>query len=104
MVELSLLDMLGLDPENLEWQQLALCKGTEINWFYDLYESDTEHAKAIDQLCLSCPVIRECGVAGMNGEFGVYGGIYWAGAGKPDKAKNAHKAPEVWKAIQEKYK
>lgn len=101
---MSLLDALGLDPDNLEWQQLALCKGMEIAWFYDMYEAEDMFARAVDETCLSCPVIKECGLAGMQGEFGVWGGIYWAGAGKPDKAKNAHKSPEVWKAIQEKYK
>jgi hypothetical protein len=100
---MNLLDQLGLDPEHLEWQQLALCSGTEINWFYDNYESDQEFAKAIDSTCLTCPVIKECGLQGLEGEFGVWGGIYWAGNKKPDKAKNAHKTPEVWKEIYQKY-
>lgn len=100
---MNLIEQLGLDPENLRWQQLSLCAGSEINWFYDLYESDTEHARAIDQMCLSCPVIKECGLQGAEGEYGVYGGIYWAGNKRPDKAKNAHKSEEVWKMIQEKY-
>lgn len=100
---MDLLDELGLDPEHLEWQQLALCKGAEINWFYDLYESDQEHAKAVDAQCLACPVIKECGLRGLSGEFGVWGGTYWAGNGKPDRAKNSHKTPEMWKAIAERY-
>lgn len=97
------LDQLGLDPDNLEWHQLALCNGMELNWFYDQYESDAEVAKQADQVCLACPVIAECGLRGAAGEFGVWGGIYWAGNGKQDKAKNSHKTPEVWRAIQEKY-
>jgi hypothetical protein len=100
---MSLLEELGLDPENIEWFQLALCDGMEIVWFYDSYESDQEIAKAVDDHCLHCPVIKECGLRGMNGEYGVWGGIYWAGNGKPDKAKNNHKTPEVWATIQEKY-
>lgn len=100
---MNLLDALGLDPEHLSWEQLALCNGTEINWFYDLYESDQEVAKAIDATCLACPVIKECGLRGASGEFGVWGGIYWSGNGKQDKAKNSHKTPEVWKAIQDRY-
>lgn len=100
---MNLLDALGLDPEHLSWEQLALCDGMEINWFYDLYESDQEVAKAIDDTCLACPVIKECGLRGAGGEFGVWGGIYWAGNGKQDKAKNSHKTPETWNAIQERY-
>lgn len=99
---MSLLDELGLDPENLEWFQLSLCDGMEIVWFYDMYESDQEIAKAVDDTCLSCPVIKECGLRGASGEYGVWGGIYWAGNGKQDKAKNSHKTLEIWKSIAEK--
>lgn len=100
---MNLLETLGLDPEHLEWQQLSLCSGMPINWFYDQYESDQEHAKAIDAGCIACPVIKECGMRGADGEYGVWGGIYWAGNGKADKAKNSHKTPEVWLEIQERY-
>lgn len=99
---MNLLDELGLDPEHLEWFQLSLCDGMEIVWFYDLYESDPEIARAVDDTCLACPVIKECGMRGVSGEFGVWGGIYWAGNGKPDRAKNSHKTPDVWKMIAEK--
>ena len=99
---MNLIDQLGLDPEHLEWQQLALCSGMEINWFYDLYESDDMFAKAVDETCLACPVIKECGIRGASGEYGVWGGIYWAGNGKPDKAKNNHKTPEVWAEIRKR--
>jgi hypothetical protein len=96
----DLLGELGLDPDHLEWHQLALCDGMDLNWFYDLYESDQEVAKQVDNICLACPVIQECGLRGANGEHGVWGGIYWAGNGKPDKAKNSHKTPEVWSEIK----
>lgn len=99
---MNLVEALGLDPEHLEWQQLALCRGTDIAWFYDLYESDVEIAKQVDQMCLSCPVIKECGAAGQDGEAGVWGGLYWTN-GKPDKTKNSHKSEAVWEAIRKKY-
>lgn len=99
---MNLLEQLGLDPENVSWHQLALCDGMELVWFYDLYETDVEIAKAVDDHCLHCPVIAECGLRGASGEYGVWGGIYWAGNGKPDKAKNAHKTDDVWKAIRRK--
>lgn len=99
---MSLIEELGLDADHLQWYQLALCEGTDINWFYDLYESDTELAKQVDQMCLSCPVISECyNFAQDNGEYGVWGGLYWNN-GKPDRAKNSHKTPEILKKIGEK--
>lgn len=93
---------LGLDLENLEWQDVSLCRGMPTNDFYDDYESSESVAKAVDEACLSCPVLAQCLQAGVeNGEWGVWGGIFLA-AGKPDKNRNRHKTPEVWEAIKER--
>lgn len=106
-LRLSILAELGLDPEEFGWQDLALCKNYEIKGhredvFFDKYESDPETARAVDEMCLSCPVMKQCGLAGMDGEQGVYGGIYWNGSGKPDQARNLHKTPEVWERVWER--
>lgn len=105
----SLLEELGLDESTLSWHQLALCggrqtneEGMELNWFFDDYESDAELAKTMDEVCLKCPVMRDCLMEGTDGKnYGLWGGIYLDN-GKQDKARNAHKTPEVWARIQEK--
>lgn len=101
----SLFDELGLDPDDFEWRDLSLCRnikitGPENDTFFDQYESDTEAAKAADEMCLHCPVISECFFAGSEGQYGVWGGVYWNGSGKPDKNKNSHKTDEVWDEIR----
>lgn len=96
---MSLIDELGLDPLEIKWQDLALCKNTDPEDFYDQYESDQQIAKQIDEQCLVCPVMKECALMGQKGEWGVWGGVYWNGAGKQDKARNDHKTPEVWERI-----
>ena len=96
----SLLEELGLDAESIEWQQLSLCKGMDTELFYDDYESNSKTARQVDQACLTCPVMAQCAQQGQNGEYGVWGGIYWDGQGKPDKAKNAHKTEEDWAEIR----
>lgn len=103
----SLFDELGIDPEDFEWGALGLCKNMPItsstdDVFFDRYESDTQTAIATDQICLHCPVLASCFWAGQNGEYGVWGGVYWNGAGKPDKNKNSHKTDEVWDEIRAK--
>lgn len=100
----SILDELGLDPEDFEWEDLALCKGMPTELFYDQYESDEETAKAADEACLRCPVIANCFKAGADGQYGQWGGIYWNGAGRPDKNKNRHKTEDVWAQIYERVK
>lgn len=105
------LTALGLDEADLEWSDLGLCNGMPIEKdengnslhpFYEAYESDAEHAKAIDAMCLSCPVMVQCLEAGMDqGEWGVWGGIYLV-SGKPDDARNSHKTEEVWERIRER--
>lgn len=99
----SLLESLGVDPEEAEWHHFAICQHLPTDLFYDKYETDTEAAKAVDATCLGCPVIRDCFFAGSkNGNYGVWGGVYWNGSGKPDKNKNAHKTPDIWDEIHEK--
>lgn len=94
---------LGFDPDDVIWQDLALCSKTmELNDFYDSYESSASVARTVDEACLSCPVLAQCLQSGTeNGEWGVWGGVYLT-SGKPDHNKNSHKTPEVWKAIKER--
>lgn len=95
------LSVLGIDLEELEWQDLALCSGDDTNDHYDNYESDLQIAKIVDQKCLSCPVIVQCLQRGVeNGEWGVWGGIYLT-SGKPDINRNNHKTQDIWEAIKE---
>lgn len=95
--------VLGIDLDELEWQDLALCDGTmPTNMFYDDYESDVNVARVVDQACLSCPVMAQCLQRGIeNGEWGVWGGIYLT-SGKPDMNRNIHKEQDVWEQIRER--
>lgn len=98
----SVLSELGLDLDDIEWQDLSLCKGIATNDFYDNYETRESVARVVDEACLSCPVMAQCLQAGTeNGEWGVWGGIYLV-SGKPDMNKNSHKTPEIWNAIKER--
>ena len=55
---MSLLDELGIDPEDFTWHDLALCDGIEQpEIFFSMYESDEEVARQTDQMCLHCPVM-----------------------------------------------
>ena len=98
----SLLEQLGLDEEEVEWHNLALCQNMKTEMWFDAYESDQEVAKAVEEVCLSCPVIKDCFFEGAAGQIGVWGGVYWNGSGKVDKSKNSHKSEEVWNRIQKK--
>lgn len=95
----DILDELGIDPEEFEWQDLALCQGMPTTLFYETYESDKQAAMATDQVCLHCPVRKQCLLSGAEGEHGVWGGVYWNGAGRPDASKNSHKSEEEWAEI-----
>lgn len=98
---MNLLEEFGIDPADFRWQDLSLCAGMDTELFYDKYVEDTTIAKEIDELCLHCPVFSYCHAEGPAGQWGVWGGVYWNGAGKEDEARNAHKTPEVRKAIEE---
>lgn len=99
---MSLLNELGIDPEEFTWHDLALCQTMDPELFHSKYEQKVEDAKQADQICLHCPVMKECGLAGMENQYGLWGGIFWDGSGRPDAARNAHKTPEVWNEIKER--
>lgn len=98
----SLLESYGVDPEEARWQNFAACQNLPTELHYDDYEREPETAKAVDSLCNTCPVQKACFYAGAKGEYGVWGGVYWNGSGKPDKNKNAHKTPDIWDEIHRK--
>ena len=96
----SLFEQIGLDEQDVKWYHLSACKNMPINWFYDNYESDKELAKQVDQICLHCPVIKQCHIEGVEGkEKGVWGGIFMD-LGRPDKQNNLHKEPEIVKQLK----
>ena len=101
---MSLVDLLGLDEDTAEWMDLAACNGMgmgEVDYFCNAYESDKVIAASIDEMCITCPVVKSCMMAGQsNNEYGVWGGIYWDGTGKPDEARNAHKTEDVWARLK----
>jgi hypothetical protein len=100
--ELSLVEQIGVDPRDFEWQQLAACKGYPANIFFEDYEAGDHIAIATDELCGSCPVAKECYALGVKTKStGVFGGFY-LNNGKPSKTKNAHKTIEVATALAKK--
>jgi len=98
----NILNELNSDEDSIRWWNLAACHGMDTNLFFDKYEVDISMAKAVDQCCLSCPVISTCYKSGIeNNEYGVWGGVYLS-AGSIDKMKNIHKTKDVWKQIRQK--
>lgn len=94
-------EALGLDSEELAWQDLSVCAGQDIGLFYERYEGSSRTAKLVDQMCFSCPVRNICLQAGVdNNEWGVWGGVFLT-SGKPDESKNSHKTPQDWQKIRE---
>lgn len=96
----SILKSLGIDEEDLKWYHLSACINMSINWFYDDYENDKVIAKTVDEVCLNCPVIKQCYKEGVEmKEFGVRGGIFMD-LGRIDKQNNSHKIKEDWDALK----
>lgn len=100
---MSILDELGIEAEDLKWYHLAACNNFRLNLFYDDYESDEVLAKNVDLVCLSCPVMKECGEIGFNNkERGLYGAVFLH-LGRVDKLNNDHKTEETWSFLEEVY-
>lgn len=98
----DILNKLKSDEDFIKWWDLSACQGMDTNLFFDKYEIDPTIANAIDQCCLSCPVMKMCYESGVeNNEYGVWGGIYLS-SGSIDKMKNIHKNKDIWKIIKKK--
>ncbi len=98
----SILNDLGLDKDNFQWYDIAVCKNMDTDLFFDKYESDINIAKNIDEACLICPVSKICYEAGTtNNEYGVWGGVYLNSV-SVDSSKNIHKTQDTWKRIKKK--
>lgn len=95
-------EALGISAEELEWQKLAACNGINPKAFDELYIKKPKQRPITDQICLSCPVIAECGIAGVvNKETGTWGGIYLDN-GQPVEELNNHKTDEFKRQLAER--
>lgn len=99
----DILDALGIDEDDLEWHRLATCRGISENLqniFFDDYEVDPVIAEQADNLCLSCPVAKQCLLEGLRTKsYGLWGGIFLDYTGKPSAKFNKHKSEETWKRL-----
>lgn len=79
-----------------EWKDSASCRDYDVNLFFDKYEEEEAKRPAIESLCSSCPVARECFAVGVSQkEWGVWGGIYIEN-GKISREFNRHKSKKDW--------
>jgi hypothetical protein len=102
---MSLLDELGIDPEDFHLEDLAACRGMDTAWFFDKEEeypedkltySDPVIARMIDATCFSCPISQDCYMLGKDGKrWGIWGGVYLQD-GEINAKMNSHKTEEDW--------
>jgi hypothetical protein len=81
---------------NEDWKDEAICKGDDVELFFEKYEEDVEVRKEIDSLCSICPMARMCFAVGVSQKaYGVWGGIY-LDKGNISREFNKHKTKEDW--------
>jgi len=78
------------------WTKDSACLNMDSNLFFDKYEEQPSIRDAVDRLCMSCPVQRNCLAVGVSRqEWGVWGGVYLE-KGKISKEMNSHKKNNEW--------
>lgn len=81
------------------WKNKSMCLNMDTNIFFDKYENSEELRLAVDELCIKCPVQRECLASAVTRqEWGVWGGVYFE-KGKISKEFNSHKTKSGWANI-----
>jgi hypothetical protein len=79
-----------------EWKDHGSCRNYDTNFFFDKYEESVTLRPAIDQLCNSCPVVRQCFAIGISQkEWGVWGGVYLEN-GEISREFNRHRTKVEW--------
>lgn len=79
-----------------KWKDEASCLGYDTDLFFDKYEENENLRPAVEQICASCPVMRQCFAVGISQkEWGVWGGIYLEN-GKISREFNKHRSKEQW--------
>lgn len=79
-----------------KWKDDAICLDYDTNLFFDKYEEDELLRPAIDSLCMSCPVMRDCFSVGISQkEWGVWGAVYLED-GEISRLINNHKNKTIW--------
>lgn len=97
--QIDILKALGLDSETLSWRDLKACSLSTAELFFDLYEKDAVYARQADQICLRCPVAKECFEYGQyNEETGCWGG-FWMDKGEVSESRNKHKTQEIAESL-----
>lgn len=88
----KVLELLIDDVTDFTWCDLGLCRSLpDPDIMFEGYEGDPQLARAIDEMCMSCPVARECNEYGVETKStGQWGGWYLVN-GKISKQFNAHK-------------
>ena len=77
MSDPTMLEMLGIDPDCVDWWQLAKCRGMDTNIFYDKAEENSIIYENVKQMCESCPVKKSCLAEGIKFKgHGIWGGVY----------------------------
>ena len=96
----TLIDFFNLEDEDFDWRKIASCVNyDDPELFFEVYEGDRITAANTDQICLNCPVIRQCFRQGFGDrETGLWGGVYLEN-GKVSRDSNSHKKPETWKRL-----
>jgi hypothetical protein len=83
-----------MDKHN--WKNKASCQDYDTNLFFDKYEEEEALRPAIESVCFSCPVQRECFAVGISQkEWGVWGGIFLEN-GNISREFNRHKTKQDW--------
>ena len=79
-----------------EWKDNGLCRDYDTNMFFDRYEENENSRPAIDRLCSTCPMAKQCFAVGISQkEWGVWGGIYLEN-GKVSREFNKHRSKADW--------
>lgn len=98
---MSIIHDLGLYEDDLRWEELATCAGRDFFDFFEGYETDKVIARNVDEMCLSCPVARQCLDFGRDTKsYGVFGGVYLEN-GRTSRSMNAHKTDKHWKKLKD---
>jgi hypothetical protein len=98
----EILNEFGIDEADVDWKDFAYCKSIDPRYFDRFYQDTPKLRPIVDDLCLSCPVLKECGIAAVtNRESYVWAGTFFDN-GVPVPEMNDHKTEEFKNRLKER--
>ncbi len=99
---MNILEQLGLQEDRLAWQDLAACRRDDPKYFDKYYQDNPVVRPMVDEICINCPVIKECFTSAARNKESFLWAATWLDNGQPVSEMSDHQTKEFKQRLRER--